>query len=113
MVFHIYFILLINVCRSHPLSKFSDILTCIETRLSMLSMTFLKYIELDVCCFIPGRVIDEVLSVLRLVVENQKISGKPLRAHEVSFQVKFHSSSVLNNSRLRSYKSSEIYHPWP
>ena len=76
-----------NFFRSHALSKYSDILTCIETRISMLSMTFLKYIELDVCCFIPGRVIDEVLSVLRLVVENQKSAGKPLRAHEVSLNI--------------------------
>lgn len=42
--------------RNHPLSKHSDILTCIETRMSMLSMTYTKYIEVNLCCFIPGKV---------------------------------------------------------
>lgn len=42
--------------RNHPLAKHSDILTCIETRISMLSMTYTKYIEVNLCCFIPGKV---------------------------------------------------------
>lgn len=44
--------------RSHPLARHCDILTAIETRISMLSMTFIKYVDLNVCCFIPGKVID-------------------------------------------------------
>lgn len=42
--------------RSHPLARHCDILTAIETRISMLSMTFSKYVETNVCCFIPGKV---------------------------------------------------------
>lgn len=42
--------------RNHPLAKHSDVLTCIETRISMLSMTYTKYIEVNLCCFIPGKV---------------------------------------------------------
>lgn len=42
--------------RNHPLGKHSDILACIETRMSMLSMTYTKYIEVNLCCFIPGKV---------------------------------------------------------
>lgn len=42
--------------RSHPLARHCDILTAIETRISMLSMTFIKYVDLNVCCFIPGKV---------------------------------------------------------
>jgi F-box protein 28 len=44
--------------RSHPLARHCDILTAIETRISMLSMTFIKYVDLNVCCFIPGKVIN-------------------------------------------------------
>lgn len=51
--------------RNHPLAKHSDILTCIETRISMLSMTYSKYVDKDLCCFIPGKVIDEVESILQ------------------------------------------------
>ena len=46
--------------RNHKLSCHCDILTAIETRISLLSMTFVKYIDLDICCFIPGKVIDEI-----------------------------------------------------
>ena len=65
--------------RNHPLVNHSVILTCIQSRISILSMTYSKYIELDLCCFIPGKVIDEVLTILRLV-EN---TTRPLKANEV------------------------------
>lgn len=42
--------------KNHPLSRQCDILVAVETRLSMLSMTFSKYIEANQCCFIPGKV---------------------------------------------------------
>lgn len=43
--------------RKHPLSKKCDILIAIETRLSMLSMAFGRFMEAKSCCFIPGKVI--------------------------------------------------------
>lgn len=43
--------------RNHPLARHVDILSAIETRLSLLSMTYSKYIDLGLCCFIPGKVI--------------------------------------------------------
>ena len=43
--------------RNHPLARHSDILGAVETRLSLLSMTFMKYVDMDSCCFIPGKVI--------------------------------------------------------
>ena len=64
--------------RSHPLARHCDILTAIETRISMLSMTFIKYVDLNLCCFIPGKVIDEIFRVLRLIRD----SKTPPRAHE-------------------------------
>lgn len=42
--------------RNHSLARHCDVLTAIETRISMLSMTFTKYIDLNLCCFIPGKV---------------------------------------------------------
>lgn len=82
--------------RNHPLSKHSDILTCIETRISMLSMTYTKYMDLDLCCFIPGRVIDEVLNILR-VVEQTSSTKTPLRAHEVLQELRDISSMATDH----------------
>ncbi|KAG6439606.1 hypothetical protein O3G_MSEX000917 [Manduca sexta] len=42
--------------RYHPLSRHCDILTSIETRISMLNMTYAKFIDHGLCCFIPGKV---------------------------------------------------------
>lgn len=82
--------------RNHPLSKHSDILTCIETRISMLSMTYTKYMDLDLCCFIPGRVIDEVLNILR-VIERTSMVKTPLRAHEVLQELRDISSMATDH----------------
>jgi len=43
--------------RSHPLARHVDILSAVETRLSLLNMTYSKFIDLGLCCFIPGKVI--------------------------------------------------------
>ncbi|XP_033636154.1 F-box only protein 28-like [Asterias rubens] len=50
--------------REHPLARRCEILSAVETRLSLLSMTYSKYIDLQLCCFIPGKVIDEAFTVL-------------------------------------------------
>lgn len=42
--------------RAHPLARKSDILDAIETRISLLNMTYNKYIDSAMCCFIPGKV---------------------------------------------------------
>lgn len=65
--------------RNHHLARHADILQCIETRISMLMMTYSKYIEANLCCFIPGRVIDEVMRLLRLVGN----TGEQFRAREI------------------------------
>lgn len=104
--------------RHHPLSKHVDILTCIETRISMLSMTYLKYIELELCCFIPGKVIDEVFTILDIV---QK-AAKPLRTHEVLQELRDISSMaiehfdekiavVLKKKFLDIHKNKQSYSP--
>lgn len=42
--------------RNHVLARHIDILSAIETRLSLLNMTYSKYIDMGLCCFIPGKV---------------------------------------------------------
>lgn len=82
--------------RHHPLIKHADILTCIETRISMLSMTYTKYIDMNLCCFIPGKIIDEVLNILRLV-SNTAENSRQLRAHEVLQELRDISSMAIDH----------------
>lgn len=55
--------------RKHPLSKKCDILIAIETRLSMLSMAFSRFIDTKLCCFIPGKV-NYFSQIVQLSLEN-------------------------------------------
>ncbi|XP_046401013.1 F-box only protein 28 isoform X2 [Ischnura elegans] len=79
--------------RNHALSRHCDILTAIETRLSMLAMTFMKYIEIGLCCFIPGKVIDEIYRVLWFV---QKSKNLP-RAHDILQELRDISSMAIEH----------------
>lgn len=79
--------------RSHPLSRHCDILSAIETRLSMLSMTYLKYIESSTCCFIPGKVLDEIDRILTLV---DKVKPAP-RTHELLQELRDISSMAMEH----------------
>lgn len=80
--------------RYHHLAKHADILTCIETRISMLSMTYSKYIDLDLCCFIPGKVIDEVNNIMKLLDQTTR---QPLRTHEVLQELRDISSMAIEH----------------
>ncbi|XP_014216887.1 F-box only protein 28 [Copidosoma floridanum] len=91
--------------RTHPLARHCDILTAIETRISMLSMTFTKYIDLNLCCFIPGKVIDEILRVLRLI----RLSKTPPRTPEILQELRDISSMAMEHfdeKILPDFKSS-------
>ena len=77
--------------RNHKLSRHCDILTAIETRISLLSMTFLKYVDLNLCCFIPGKVIDEIISVLRTIKKDEN----PPRAYEILQELRDISSMAM------------------
>ncbi|XP_068624446.1 F-box only protein 28 isoform X2 [Battus philenor] len=79
--------------RYHPLARHCDILTSIETRISMLNMTYLKYIDNQMCCFIPGKVIDEIRRVLTIV----ETSKTPPRAHEVLQELRDISSMAIEH----------------
>ena len=77
--------------RNHKLSRHCDILTAIETRISLLSMTFLKYVDVNLCCFIPGKVIDEIFSVLRTIAKDEN----PPRAFEILQELRDISSMAM------------------
>lgn len=77
--------------RMHPMFRHCEILTAVETRLSMLSMTFMRYVDIKLCCFIPGKVIDEIFRVLRHVMT----STSQLRAHELLQELRDISSMAM------------------
>ncbi|CAG9790017.1 unnamed protein product [Diatraea saccharalis] len=79
--------------RYHPLSRHSDILTSLETRISMLNMTYTKFIDNGICCFIPGKVIDEIRRVLTIV----ETTKTPPRAHEVLQELRDISSMAIEH----------------
>jgi len=84
--------------RNHPLSKHSDVLTCIETRLSMLSMTYQKYIQNGTACFIPGKVIDECYKILRMIsTASTADTTRNLRAHEILQELRDISSMAIEH----------------
>lgn len=79
--------------RYHHLSRHCDILTSIETRISMLNMTYSKFIDHGLCCFIPGKVIDEIRRVLSIV----ETATTPPRAHEVLQELRDISSMAIEH----------------
>ncbi|XP_075987657.1 F-box protein pallbearer isoform X2 [Anticarsia gemmatalis] len=79
--------------RYHHLSRHCDILTSIETRISMLNMTYSKFIDNGLCCFIPGKVIDEIRRVLSIV----ETATTPPRAHEVLQELRDISSMAIEH----------------
>ncbi|XP_030386203.1 F-box only protein 28 [Scaptodrosophila lebanonensis] len=79
--------------RNHCLARHSDILTSIETRISMLTMTYSKFIDLDICCFIPGRVLDEISNILKLLAT----TSRQLRPHEVLQELRDISSMAIEH----------------
>ena len=79
--------------RNHPLARHSDILSAIETRISLLAMTFMKYVDLKLCFFIPGKVIDEINKLLHIVDTSQNIS----RVHDLLQELRDISSMAMEH----------------
>lgn len=98
--------------RVHPLARYCDVLSAIETRISMLNMTFMKYIDSSMCCFIPGKVeinfclfffcanmtdfqvLDEIIRLLALVENNKN----PIpRTHELLQELRDISSMAMEH----------------
>lgn len=85
---------MIDNVKLFPVARHSDILTCIETRLSMLNMTYQKLIHNGTICFIPGKVIDECFSILRMTANNEVIL---LRTHEILQELRDISSMAIEH----------------
>ncbi|KAJ8045932.1 F-box only protein 28 [Holothuria leucospilota] len=79
--------------RQHPLARHCDILSAVETRLSLLAMTYSKYIDLKVCCFIPGKVVDEAMRVLTLVMNSKEAP----RTHDLLQELRDISSMAMEH----------------
>ncbi|XP_035670775.1 F-box only protein 28-like isoform X2 [Branchiostoma floridae] len=77
--------------RNHPMARHADILSAIETRLSLLGMTFMKYVDMNLCCFIPGKVVDEIYRVLWFI----NSTPAPPRAHELLQELRDISSMAM------------------
>ncbi|XP_046343858.1 F-box only protein 28-like [Haliotis rufescens] len=80
--------------RNHELSRHVDILSAVETRLSLLSMTYSKYIDHGLCCFIPGKVLDELFTLLKKLQEK---NSQPPRAHEFLQELRDISSMAMEH----------------
>ena len=65
--------------RNHQLYRHYSILTSMGSKISWLSLTFKEYVDSKRCCFIPGKVIDEIFSILRRIKEDQN----PPRSSEI------------------------------
>jgi F-box protein 28 len=79
--------------RVHPLSRHCDILQAVETRISMLNMTYMKYIENNLLCFIPGKVLDEMINVLSFVESD----CTPPRTHQLLQELRDLSSMAMEH----------------
>ena len=40
----------------HPFQRYVELLSSIDTRISLMRMTFNRFISANLCCFIPGKV---------------------------------------------------------
>lgn len=53
--------------RDHPLNRYSEIVSALETRYTLLSMTYKKYMDAGLSCFVPGKVLDLSFDVLNMI----------------------------------------------
>ncbi|CAG9863507.1 unnamed protein product [Phyllotreta striolata] len=79
--------------KSHHLARHFDILQAVETRISMLNMTYVKFMESNLLCFIPGKVLDEIKNVLNLV----QSADSPPRTHQVLQELRDLSSMAMEH----------------
>lgn len=81
--------------RTHKLSRHSDIVMAIETRINLLSTTYQKYIDNNLCCFIPGKVLDEMFRVLRIISNIPK--GEAPKSYEFLRELRDISSMAMEH----------------
>ncbi|XP_060581071.1 F-box only protein 28-like [Ruditapes philippinarum] len=79
--------------RNHQLARHVDILSAIETRLSLLGMSYMKYMDSGLSCFIPGKVLDELQAILHKL----QSSDQPPRSHEFLQELRDISSMAMEH----------------
>lgn len=79
--------------KTHPMARHCDILSAVETRISMLNMTFMKYIDANAACFIPGKVLDELGRILNIVEKGVALP----RSHELLQELRDISSMAMEH----------------
>lgn len=70
--------------RLHPLNRYAEVFSALETRITLLSMTYKKYIEMRLCCFIPGRVLDIGFGILERMHEQMSNERQPFDILQVA-----------------------------
>jgi len=100
----------------HKMWKHMEALTAVETRLSLLGMTYWYYIDIGLCCFIPGKVIDELLSVLRIIDGGNNLKS----SYEFLVELKDISSMAMDHFEEKNiralkqkFKANETNHVKP
>lgn len=59
----------------HPLSTKYDIISSLDSRIQWLKLTFGSSIQNSLCCFYPGRLLDEIYSVIRHLKTQETFSN--------------------------------------
>ncbi|CAL8086010.1 unnamed protein product [Calicophoron daubneyi] len=80
--------------RLHPLNRHSETLSAIETRLSLLKISIMRYADEGYCCFFPGKVLDEAHRICRLL---QTGSDPTIRPYELLHELRDISSMAIEH----------------
>lgn len=105
--------------RTHPLSRHCEVLSAVETRLSLLKMSIMRYVDDGHCCFFAGKVLDEINRVYRSVQLDSDIPDRPYtllnEMRDVSSMAIEHFEDVLLPLIRRRISSAavhtETWHP--
>ncbi|CAH8841206.1 unnamed protein product [Trichobilharzia szidati] len=54
-----------------------EVLSAVETRISLLKMSIMRYANKDRCCFFPGKVLDEMENIYRSIQSNLSVEIRP------------------------------------
>ncbi|VDO03260.1 unnamed protein product [Rodentolepis nana] len=80
--------------RRHNMAGHADVLSAVETRISLLGMTIMRYVDEGYCSFFPGKVLDE----LRRVYVAIKSSTEPIsRSTELLRELRDISSMAMEH----------------
>lgn len=61
--------------RSHRLSRLNDAYAGLDTRFSIMTMTYRKFIDMKATCFIPGKVLDEFFRIIDILKKSHDKGG--------------------------------------